>query len=94
MIPSQRQHQPPLLRMLIHLSRQRLRHRRHSLWLLHAAIHRVFRGVHQVLGVVVHDAVVVDRVAEVARQGRQEARVQEGGGRRVDACFALGGGKC
>ncbi len=90
-IPAQRQHQPALLGLRMHLLCDLPGDRRHGARVLHAAVRRVL-GRDEVR-VEVHGIVAVQVVAELVAQLGQQARLDEGGGRGVDAGLALAAGE-
>ena len=91
-IAAQRQHQPAVLRVLVHLVGKLLGDGADGERVLHVAV--VWVGGGHEAGVIVHRVVVVEGVAQVLFQLGEEAGGYEGGGGGVDAWFALleGGG--
>ena len=75
--------------MRVHLRAQPLRHGGHGARVLHAAVVGVQRGDELFVGV--HGVVVVQVVAELLVELRQEPVLDQGRGRCVDSWFALWG---
>ena len=88
-VAAEREHQPSLRRMLVHLLRQLPRHGRNQARVLHPAMRRV-RGGEQVL-VGVHGVVVVEGEVQVGGERGEEAGFDERAGADVDAGMALRG---
>ena len=90
-VPAEREREPAGGRVRVDLLGQATRDGGDAPRVQHAAVRRV-GGRHEV-GVGVHRAVVVQREAEVVRQLREQARLDERGGARVDAGQALPAGE-